>query len=408
MRFITIFSIITALFFLSGCAKDDLQDFPLVETTVTEIEEDGQEENTENEVTDHTATVYGWLTSIQMNNGLLESVEGSNFVSLYDNALAALAFTAQDDFQQAEAIFDFFDNKIDTELLTGDGGFGQFRDASGIPFDNAPKRWLGDNAWLLMAINNYHEATGNHRYTRMATELENWIRSLQDTDGGLWGGFKPDGSRIHKITEGILDAYNAVPGYDAFHENILQFLADQRWDADVRALIADPSDARYRFALDLHAWGFLALEDFPASTLDDAYRFLNSQTASINNQSTKGYCFDEDKDAVWLEGTGQMILAFHEAGRTNKVDEFIVEMEKMLIYSETHSEYAGLPYTTTQSGTAFGLSPLWDTADDQPAVSSSVWYVLGKMGFNPFGIEQVKNVPEGMKFWNSGGLVIGN
>ncbi len=396
--------IILSVLLLTSCAKDDLADFSIEdniseEIIVEDIAEEPEEIPEEVIVDTNLEAVYNWLIEIQMNNGLLESVEGSNFVSLYDNALAALAFIAREDYEKAAAIFDFFDSRIDVELLEGDGGLGQFRDAAGIPFDNAPKRWLGDNAWLLIALNNYHAATGSQRYSRLSAELENWIRSLQDTDGGLWGGYNADGTRIHKITEGILDAFNAVPGYDSFHENILQFLADERWDNNVQALIADPSDDRYRFALDLHAWGFAMLEDFPINSLTDAYRFLNSQTANVCGELVKGYCFDEDKDAVWLEGTGQMIVAFNEAGQIDKSLEFLTEMEKMFV--STTPEIAGIPYATNNSGTAFGLSPLWDTADNQAAVSSGTWYLFAKLGFNPFTIEKNKTIPAAMKFWNS-------
>ena len=74
---------------------------------------------------------YHWLEKSQLPNGLLESTENGNFVSLYDNALAALLFTEQGELQRAEKIFNFFEARIDRELLKGKGGFFQFRNREG-------------------------------------------------------------------------------------------------------------------------------------------------------------------------------------------------------------------------------------------------------------------------------------
>jgi cellulose synthase operon protein B len=165
--------------------------------------------------------VYKWLEAIQLSNGLLESSENSNFVSLYDNALAAFAFMAKGDRARAEAIFDFFDHRQANELLTGPGGFSQFRDRIGNPFGS---RWMGDNAWLLMALNHHASTYNSTQYAGLRMGLENWIRQLQDADGGIRGGFTSNNSRIGIVTEGMIDAFNAVPGYDLFHKKTLQYL----------------------------------------------------------------------------------------------------------------------------------------------------------------------------------------
>lgn len=166
-----------------------------------------------------------WISSMQSLNGLLESTERSDFVSLYDNSLTILYFTAKGDFEKAEKTLDFFNAKMETELLSGSGGFYQFRNKEG---ENGSRTWLGDNAWLLIALNNYHFHAKNNKYQVMAANLTTWIRSLQDEDGGLWGGKNADGTQIHKVTEGIITAFNAVEGYDDFHKNILRYLKNER------------------------------------------------------------------------------------------------------------------------------------------------------------------------------------
>ena len=60
---------------------------------------------------------YLWIKNRQLANGLVESAEGSNFVSLYDNALAAIVYTLHDDRESTEKILDYFDNRLETEFI---------------------------------------------------------------------------------------------------------------------------------------------------------------------------------------------------------------------------------------------------------------------------------------------------
>jgi hypothetical protein len=340
--------------------------------------------------------VYGWVTRMQHNNGLLESAEETDFVSLYDNALAALLFMAKGDFQRAEKVFDFFQARTDSELLNGNGGFHQFRNTSG---GNPRRVWLGDNAWLLIALNNYRALTQSTKYDDLATELENWIRSLQDQNGALSGGFNQDGTPIGTITEGIITAFNAVPGFDDFHLDILKYLQQERWDSSELLLLTQKGDPKYGHALDLHSLGFMIFENFPATVLEQADRYRNVQYATVPNVEIEGYCFDKDVDVIWLEGTAQMALARGQAQHHQARIELIIEMEKNMIPSVNHPEVRGLPYTSNQ-GTSFGAVALWDHADLRPALSSSIWYLFSKLQFNPFLIEKPKAIPAGEQFWN--------
>jgi len=344
------------------------------------------------------AESYTWLTNMQLPNGLVESTEGGNFVSLYDNALAALAFISQGDTKRAEMIFDFFNARIESELMNTPGGFYQFRDAEG---NNARTKWLGDNAWLLIALNNYEEITGNIRYQRMASELEKWMRSLQDTDGGLWGGTRENGDQIHKITEGIITAFNAVQGFDDFHKGILSFIKEQRWDTNEQVLVAQPDFPKYNFALDLYTLGFLIMEDLRVEVLNNANKFLNTQKMTLNGEVVEGYCFDEDKDVIWLEGTAQMALAYKVSGMNKEANSILSNLEKTFIPSVMTKNVNAIPYATNQ-GTSFETSNLWDNSYKVPALSSNVWYVFAKANFNPFQLGKNKKIPAELQFWNYG------
>lgn len=212
---------------------------------------------------------FNWFKNIQLTNGLLESAENSNSVSLYDNALSAMVFVWFDEYERAEKVFDFFTRKIQSEFSGFPGGFAQFRDRHGnITWDN---RWIGDNAWLLMALNNYKKVTGSNNYDILSSELETWIRNRQDEkDGGVWGGFNDKRETIGKVTEANIDVFNAIEGFDNFHSGILKFLKNNRWDESSSSLIAGTDLGDYNFAMDIHPWSYCSFEGFPSQTLNEA------------------------------------------------------------------------------------------------------------------------------------------
>jgi len=393
LLFLTLLAISTA-----SCSKVEIQEEiqfdnstnPPQEPVVEPTEEKGEELPLST-----TQKTWNWVSNMQKANGLLESSENTNFVSLYDNALATLVFIQQGELEKAELILDFFISKIQSELNAGSGGFYQFRDGTG---ENGSRTWMGDNAWLLIAINHYHEAAGNQKYLDMDLALTTWLRSLQDTDGGIIGGFNEDGTTIPKVSEGMLTAFNAVKGYDDFHKNILLYFKETRWNAEENVLVAWPENSAYNYALDLHSLSYGILKDFPVTTLEKANRYKNTQIATVTGKELTGYCFDDDKDVIWLEGTAQMTVAYNHAGNFAKANDLLLELEKTFIASSLAEGSAGLPYTSNH-GTTFGSNMLWDHADITPALSSTAWFFFAKQSFNPFELGKDKNIPEADKFW---------
>lgn len=380
-----------------SCSKDDIQEQIQFNNTINlpqETETTLSEEEEELSLSDIQKT-SNWVSNMQLANGLLESSENTDFVSLYDNSLAALIFIQQGELEKAEHVLDFFAGKVESELNAGSGGFYQFRNGNG---ENGSRTWMGDNAWLLIAINHYHDSTGNQKYSEMANGLTSWLRSLQDTDGGLKGGYNEDGTAIPKVTEGILTAFNAVKGYDDFHKNILLYLQETRWNSQENVLVAWPENAAYNYALDLHSLSFAILKDFPETALENANRYENTQIATVTGQELTGYCFDEDKDVIWLEGTAQMAVAYTFAGNVSKANNLILELEKTFINSAMMESSAGLPYTSNH-GTTFGSNTLWNHADIAPALSSTVWYFFAKNNFNPFELGKKIDLPQEDQFW---------
>ncbi len=380
-----------------SCQKEELVDGGSsdIETVLAPIETENPDPEPDGGMPNPT---FSWIAGQQSSNGLLTSSENQDFVSLYDNALAILLFTQKGELNKAEQVLDFFEGKIENEFEVDTGGFFQFRNAAG---ENGSRRWLGDNAWLLIAINHYHEVSSSTKYSLLANKLEYWIRTQQDEDGGLFGGYNEDGTAIPKITEGIITAYNAVPGYDDFHKNILIYLKNNRWDATLKNLVAWPENEAYTNALDVMALSQGIFEDFPPSSLTIADElFLTSHYATVTGQEIDGYCFDEDKDVIWLEGTAQMAVANKTIGNITRFIELIGQIEKTFIQGFSTKSSQGIPYTTNY-GTNFGASMLWDHTDIAPALSSTTWYLFAKMDFNPLELGKYKNIPEADKFWIS-------
>ncbi|MEO0895350.1 MAG: hypothetical protein AAFY71_02945 [Bacteroidota bacterium] len=339
--------------------------------------------------------IINWFENQQLSNGLLESVERGNIVSLYDNALAALVFMLKEDYNKAEKIFDYFNGQIESELRKDVGGFAQFRDSNGVAGNH---RWMGDNAWLLIALNNYKAQTGNTTYDLLSKEIADWLISLQDSDGGLFAGYNASNFRLnYKVSEGNIDAFNAIPGYTDFHVQLLDFLEKDRWDETDRNLVAWPTNPPYLYAMDLHPWSYMIFEDYPISALTSADRYVNTQS-TVTGSLITGYCFDEDKDAVWLEGTGQMATAFGLADMEEEKEFYLAEMEKILLASSFFPESSGFPYASNL-GTTYGTDPLWKGAESNIAISGGAWYIFAKQGFNPFEVGRKKEIPVSDIFW---------
>ena len=383
-----------------SCFKDEtvvISELSIKEPLVTNTSSLHEEKEIVEPETDLAQAIH-WIVNMQSVNGLLESSENTDFVSLYDNVLAALVFMELDKMDRAEKIFDYFNGQVNNELLSSDGGFYQFRNSKG---ENGNRTWMGDNAWLLIALNHYHSVTGNEKYKPMAQGIEQWLRGLQDTDGGLWGGLNDNGTVIPKVTEGMITAFHAVQGFDDFHTNILTFLQENRWDTTNQILLAWPENPAYNHALDLHSLGSLIFKDYSPQILLQADRFYTTQTSTVNGLEISGYCFDEDKDVVWLEGTAQMAVAYKISGNDFFANELILELEKSFINSATISDSKGIPYTSNH-GTSYGSDLLWVHADLTPTLSATAWYIFAKIETNPLEFGEQKEIPVLERFWITG------
>lgn len=339
---------------------------------------------------DHKASSLLWLAERQFPNGLVESAEASDFVSLYDNALAALVFLRSGEAEKAREIFEYFKGRQQAEFNESGGGFYQFRNTAG---NNRSRIWLGDNAWLLIALRHYRHATADPRYEGLETSLETWIRSLQQENGSLKSGWNEDGTQIPLVTEGMITAFAAISGFDDFHQGILDYLTAERWSDNESLLLAQQTGGAYAYALDLHSLPALIWEGASHGFLQQANRYYTVQHHQLNAKQVGGYCFDEDRDVVWLEGSAQMALAYRRSGDPEAYRQTLEALEQSFIESGIPEGPGALPYAANP-GSSFGAAPLWPEAHRRAAVSATAWYVLAQLNFNPLSLEgEVKPMP---------------
>jgi len=336
-----------------------------------------------------------FLTSLQLSNGLVPSIEGGTVISTYDQALAIIAFCISGEVDAAEKVLDYFESIRVSELEQGLGGFYQFRSPTGTPTGN---RWMGDNAWLLLAVQIYHR-TINHgilKYGALQGSLHFWLASLEDPYGdGLYGGYRENGDTIHKITEGNIDAFAALTSIEVC-ASILRHLEKDKWDPVDGNLMAWPTNNDYKFALDCNTWSYCGFPAYPESARTGLDKFQLTTTSAVTGETITGYCFDEDQDALWFEGTAQVALMHWVASDATAANEVLTELRKGWITSA--SGHQGLPYTANH-GTSYGAGELWATASTDPCVSSTAWYLMASHRFNPFYGSKRRNIAEGPVFW---------
>jgi cellulose synthase operon protein B len=322
-----------------------------------------------------TKPVYEWLKLQQQSAGILGNQDNDNFAGLYPNAMAAMCFIHEGDVARAERIFDYYHKHLKTQFAPGTpGGFPQAANAANGELSLDTDRWIGDNAWLLIALNYYHRETRKTTYDDMRRGIAEWLISLQDPNGGIKAGFNKAGPMLHYSTEGNLDCYAALVDYPEPRERVLKFLKAEMYVADGKyfkmgSTVNDP-------ALDTCAWAVQALGPAYASTIEPTEkRFLRTDKSEANGATIHGFADFVDKSRIWLEGTGEMAVAYNVAGRPADAKHFIAELEKAMVPSKAHPGTVGIPCSARE--------PSWTGASTLPFTPSQGWYLFASWNFNP-------------------------
>jgi hypothetical protein len=318
--------------------------------------------------------VYEWLLLQQGPLGILGNQEEDDFAGLYTNAVAALCYLHQGDVPRAERIFSFFAQYVDSVAEASPGGFCQFWDArTGQPHLDTD-RWVGDNAWLLIALNTHYQMTGRTTFAQMRRTIGDWIVRLQDVDGGIRSGFSLAGPMDWKSTEGNLDCYAALIDYPRERKRIGSFLQSKMWI---------PAEGRFRMgsttaesALDCCSWGMAALGAHFAQAMRYAEAtFSRQEVCQATGNLVQGFSDFVAWDRIWLEGTGQMAVAYHVAGQHEQAQQVLAELDQALMPSARWAGTVGLASHTND--------PAWATGATTIFVPSQAWYLFATWQYNP-------------------------
>lgn len=280
----------------------------------------------------------------------------------YDNALAIMAFIAAGDLDSARQILNAF-------LLVGsepEGGFVHRYHAS----DGRPDGWLyaGANAYLLQAMNLYYLATGDGAYNALAQGIADFLLSLQDTDGGIFGR----GDVGWKSTENNLGALAAIHNFGRLHGlpdyvdragALRRFLETECWDQIQGRFLRGKNDPT--IVTDVQALGVMVL----GALFSNGAYWIKDYTLSTQRYSGRktvtGFDFNADADTVWTEGTLQESVAFLLAGDPSGFAFFKGEAEKLF----QSSGALWLASNNGSTGDGWLLRP-WQ------AVAPTAWYVF--------------------------------
>lgn len=347
------------------------------------------------------------------------SNDSTNRAVTYDQALAAMTYTYHQDTLLAQKVLDVFKTKYNNG--TGFAGFNNEYDRDNPTTIRNYDRQAGPNAWIMLAALHYKAATGSTTYDGMITGIANWLLTLQDTDGGIKLGYLGNPGTLNnaKSTEHNFDvyaafrAYKSITGlgtYESAANKIFTWLTTSStagtnpgaWNAVQQRFNAGRDSAGVAntdYALDCYSWAPLALTS--TSTAMAPYinvvtqaegTFGTTHTIDVNGISMTGFDFSSvpgngttipygqpvDKDAVWVEGTAHMVLAYLEANDATRANTYLNEIDKAVYTVGTSSQ--ALNYASN-AGTAYWTGSLMDST--HAALSSMCWYLFAKAGFNP-------------------------
>jgi len=306
---------------------------------------------------------YGWLKmqQDQYTTGLVESFNISgqlaNVCFTYDQAVAAIAFKAKGDSARAKLILD----RLQALQMSSGSWYNAYNCSTLQPWES--HQHVGPVLWVALAAKYY----GGSTYDAMAIKAIDWTRQFQQSDGGVNGGIDSSGAIITWCsTEHNQDAYAAYNkyGYTTAANNAKSFLDNKVWKTDHFWGGRDDS----RDPLDVNSWGVMALG---STTYGVSLDYAMSHHRNTKN-GIDAFDFDSDKDDIWFEGTGQMVVAFKVAGRTSDANYFTGEIIK------GQKSNGGVPYSLL--GTSNGY---W-TMSKAESVASTGWLIFAIHNVNPF------------------------
>lgn len=360
-----------------------------------------------------------------------------NTAFVYDNALAALAFLTDegsaDNLRRARLIGDALVYATEHDRFFSDG---RLRSAYGAGDIALPPGWVpnnraatvpvagfyvetsqrfdfvelgesstidtGNNAWAMIALLALHKRTNEARYLNTARKLGEVIRAFRQASGtyqGFLGGLQinqpetitPPTPRTYASTEHNLDVVAAFTlmleatnetqwQADATHAR--QFV-ESMWESNGGCYLTGTTNPNQRnmspaqLPVDVQAWAALATPD--ALTLHPQLLICAETNHRTLHHTFSGFDFNNDRNGVWFEGTGQMAVAYAWAGYPLLADALRQELRRA---QQT------APYGNGRGIAAAchdGITTGFDFKLFQRLhVGATAWNAFAQLGFNPY------------------------
>lgn len=362
-----------------------------------------------------------WLRAQQdESTGLVKSLKTdeeplSDHAYTYDQALAILHFLQDGDYESAKRILDFYKNQSPRI----EGAFANCYNAE----TGEIEEWVADvgvNSWLVIAILQYTEKTGDNSYMSLAEEIAVWVINLQKENGGIVGGYEPIDEKGHykKVnwvsTEHNIDAYAMLmmlykktgdEKYKIAADKIIDWLKEEGFKNGVPH--RGENDETVATDVVALAITFLGPQELVAMGLDpeDLIKFIEDECkVTVEYEKPDGTVinitgFDytnaietgvRDYSIISFEWTAEMISAYYtladyyaEQGDVQKANLYR-EKANFFIEELNKAKIDGIiPYASKEGWTFHPDMGGW-VATNYLSVASTVWYSLSCQESNPF------------------------
>jgi hypothetical protein len=270
----------------------------------------------------------------------------------------------------------------------------------------------GNNAWAMLALTALYERTQGGHYLETACKLGQFVRTFRAIDGqyrGFLGGVQNPESPNTRVLRSYASSEHNIDLYAAFSK-LSRLTGSGAWNDDAeyaRSFIAamwEPGRGCYltgtinpntrnanagQLPVDVQGWSVLSIP----TVLTEHPNVL--RCAELNHALARdgfvGFDFNEDRDAIWFEGTGQMAVAYAASGRVAEAETLRQELRRAqqgpafgdgfgLVAASIDGLTTG--FTTARGGEFVYFRRLH--------IAATAWNVFAQLAFNPFTGESVQ------------------
>ncbi|MFZ4700989.1 MAG: hypothetical protein ACOYMG_13145, partial [Candidatus Methylumidiphilus sp.] len=280
----------------------------------------------------------------------------------------------------------------------------------------------GNNAWVMIALLKLYQTTGDSKYLDTARNVGNFIHSLRNDLStadykGFYGGIQnPETSPIIRAYASVEHSLDIAAAFtvmgtltgeaqwqsDAIHaKEFVESMYDNSRGCYLAGTLASSLTSpitrnlnQWQLPLDVQAWSILSLRS------DIANRHTTLVNCAETNHRTSsdglsGFDFNNDKDGVWFEGTGQMAVAYafiQHGAEANALRQTLRQVQAIGVFGE----HKGLPAASHDGlSTGFNTSIDSSTCISDPKtctfkyfrrqhVGATAWNIFAQAGFNPY------------------------